>query len=397
MHSYDHSSKLRWLAVAAALAIALLAFAACAPATPAAPADSAAGGEATTAATAEAAAETATVTATEEAAAEATAEATATAAEEATAAPTEDIGVEAAEQESADATAAPTEENAATAEATAAPAEETTATAEATAAPAEEAAAGGVAMIGDAKRGGYIFAATTGCGCHFNKDLKAPAGGMKFEGPFGVVYASNITSDPETGIGSWTDQEIVDALRLGKGHGGAQLFPIMPYMAWSAMSDQDAYDLVAALRTLPPVKNAVPKTELKNPVPPFTPAKAPPAVAPTTGVERGEYLVALGQCNNCHTPKTEAGAPDTTRLLAGAVIGEDIAPNLTPDESAGLGAFSDDEIVHFLMTGEYDDGSTVKGPMKRIVENGTSKLTEDDVRAIVAYIRSIPAVAEKPQ
>ncbi len=391
MHSYEHSSKLRWLAVAAALAIALLVFAACAPATPAAPS---AGSEATAAATTEAAAETATVTATEEAAAEATGEATAAAEEEATAAATEDIAVEAAEQESAEATAAPAEEGAATAEATAAPAEET---AEATAAPAEEGAAGGVAMIGDPQRGGYIFAATTGCGCHFNRDLNAPAGGMKFEGPFGVVYASNITSDPETGIGSWTDQEIVDALRLGKAHGGTQLFPIMPYMAWSAMSDQDAYDLVAALRTLPPVKNAVPKTELKNPVPPFTPAKAPPAVAPTTGVERGEYLVALGQCNNCHTPKTEAGAPDTTRLLAGAVMGEDIAPNLTPDESAGLGAFSDDEIVHFLMTGEYDDGSTVKGPMKRIVENGTSKLTEDDVRAIVAYLRSIPAVAEKPQ
>ena len=325
MHSYDHSSKLRWLTVAAALAIALLVFAACAPAAPSA------GSQATAAATEEAAAETATMTATEEAAAEATA----TAAEEATAAPTEDVAVEAAEQETAEATAAPAEETTATAEAAGA-------TAEATAAPAEEAAqegaAGGVAMIGDAKRGGYIFAATTGCGCHFNRDLKAPAGGMKFEGPFGVVYAPNITSDPETGIGSMTDQEIVDALRLGKGHSGAQLFPIMPYMAWSAMSDQDAYDLVAALRTLPPVKNAVPKTELKNPVPPFTPATAPPAVAPTTGVERGAYLVALGQCNNCHTPKTDAGAPDTTRLLAGAVIGEDIAPNLTPDESAGLGS-----------------------------------------------------------
>ena len=226
---------------------------------------------------------------------------------------------EAVEQEAAEATT----------DATAAPAEETTATAEATAAPTEESTqagtAAGVAMIGDPKRGGYIFAATTGCGCHFNKDLKAPAGGMKFEGPFGVVYASNITSDPETGIGNWTDEQIVDALRLGKRHGGRQLFPIMPYIAWSGMSDQDAYDMAAALKTLPPVKNEVPKSELKNPVPPFTPAKAPPAVAPTTGVERGEYLVALGQCNNCHTPKNDAGAPDTTRLLAGAVMmGDDI-------------------------------------------------------------------------
>ena len=379
MHSYDHSSKLRWLAVAAALAIALLVFAACAPAAPAAPA---AGSQATAAATEEAAAETATVTATEEA----TEEATATAEEEATAAPTEEATAEATEESSTEATA----------ESTAAPAEE------ATAAPAEEAtqeaAAGGVAMIGDPQRGGYIFATTTGCGCHFNRDLQAPAGGMKFEGPFGVVYAPNITSDPETGIGDWTEEQIVDALRLGKTPDGRQLHPIMPYIAWSGMSDQDAYDLAAALKTLPPVKNEVPKTELTNPVAPFTPAAAPPAVAPTTGVERGAYLVALGQCNNCHTPKNEQGAPDTTRLLAGAVMmGDDIAPNLTPDEGAGLGAFSDDEIVHFLMTGEYDDGSTVKGPMKRIVENGTSKLTEDDVRSIVAYLRSIPAVAEKPQ
>jgi mono/diheme cytochrome c family protein len=133
-------------------------------------------------------------------------------------------------------------------------------------------------------------------------------------------------------------------------------------------------------------------------VPPFAPAAAPPAVAPTSGAERGEYLVALGQCNNCHTPKTDTGAPDTTRLLAGAVMmSDDIAPNLTPDESAGLGGLPDDDIVHFLMTGEYDDGSTVEGPMERVIQNGTSKLTEDDVRAIVAYLRSIPAVAEKPQ
>lgn len=171
----------------------------------------------------------------------------------------------------------------------------------------------------------------------------------------------------------------------------------MPYLDWSAMSDQDAFDMAAALRTLPPVKNAVPATELASDVPPFTPAKAPPAVAPTEGVERGAYLVALGRCNGCHTPKTETGAPDTTRLLSGAAVMDEIAPNLTPDESAGLGAISDENIVHFLMTGEYDDGSTVEGPMKRIVEDGTSKLTEDDVRAIVAYLRSIPPIADQPE
>lgn len=367
MHSNDHSPKLRWLAVAAVLTIALLVFAACATTTPAAPAAEQATSEATAEATAAAAEETATEEATEEPAETATEEATEETAEE------------------------PTEE------ATAAPEEE--ATAAATEEPAQEgAAAGGAAMIGDPKRGGYIFAVTTGCGCHFNQDLNAPAGGMKFEGPFGVVYARNITSDPETGIGSWTDQQIVDALRLGKTPYDHQLFPIMPYHAWSAMSDQDVYDLVAALRTLPPVKNEVPPAELNNPVPPFTPEEAPPAVAPTAGVARGAYLVTLGQCNNCHTPKTDTGAPDTTRPLSGAVLGEDTtAPNLTPDESAGLGGIPDDDIVHFLMTGDYGDGTTAKDPMKRVIENGTSKLTEDDVRAIVAYLRSIPPVAAPPQ
>jgi mono/diheme cytochrome c family protein len=357
MHSNDHLSKVRWPAVTAALVSGLLVLAACAPMTPAG----------------------SPATATEEVASEATAEtgtagATEAAAEEETATATEEVA------------------EGATAEATEEPMEE------ATEEPGEEAGtAGSVATIGDPARGGYIFATTTGCGCHFNRDLSAPAGGNKFEGPFGVVYAPNITSDPETGIGNWTDEEIVDALRLGHKPDGTQLHPIMPYMDWSVMADQDAYDLVAALRTLPPVANEVPENELANPVPPFTFVSAPAATAPTDGIERGEYLVALARCNNCHTPRTDDGRRDTTRLLAGAAVMDDIAPNLTPDESAGLGGIPDDDIVHFLMTGEYDDGSTVEGPMEQVIMNGTSKLTEEDVRAIVAYLRSIPPVAEQPQ
>jgi mono/diheme cytochrome c family protein len=365
MHANDHLSKFRWPAVAAALATGLLVLAACAPMTPAAPPAAA-----TEEATGEATAETGAAEATEAAAEEESATAT----EEATEEPTEEAAEEAAEGATAEATEEPTEE------------------------PVEEGGtAGSVATIGDPTRGGYIFATTTGCGCHFNRDLSAPAGGNKFEGPFGVVYAPNITSDPETGIGNWTDEEIVNALRLGHAPDGKQLHPIMPYRDWSVMADQDAYDLVAALRTLPPVANEVPENELANPVPPFTPVSAPAATAPTEGVERGEYLVALARCNGCHTPRTETGAPDTTRLLAGATVMDDIAPNLTPDESAGLGGIPDDDIVHFLMTGEYDDGSVVEGPMERVIENGTSKLTEEDVRAIVAYLRSIPPVAEQPQ
>ncbi|MFQ5595443.1 MAG: hypothetical protein ACE5HA_14950 [Anaerolineae bacterium] len=102
----------------------------------------------------------------------------------------------------------------------------------------------------------------------------------------------------------------MDAFRLGRRPDGRQLSPMMPYMAFGGMSDQDAQDLVAYLRTVEPVKNAVPPTELAAPMPPFEPPVSPPAVAPTEGVARGEYLVnAVAACGVCHTPGTPTGLP----------------------------------------------------------------------------------------
>lgn len=258
----------------------------------------------------------------------------------------------------------------------------------ATEAPAEE-----VAMVGDPERGGYIFAMTTGCGCHFNRDLGAPAGGNKFEGPFGVIYVPNITSDPETGIGNWSETDIVNALRLGVRPDGSQLHPIMPYMAWSALSDQDAHDLAAALKMVPPVVNAVPASALASPPAAFTPANPPPATAPTEGVERGEYIVAIAKCGSCHTPRGENGAPDVNRLLAGAALQDTIAPNLTPHESSNLSFLTEEQVASFLLTGIYDDGTPVEGPMKDIIDNSTSRLTDADALAIAQYLKSLPPVA----
>ena len=250
-------------------------------------------------------------------------------------------------------------------------------------------------MLGDPERGGYIFAITTGCGCHFNQDLGAPAGGNKFEGPFGVVYAPNITSDPETGIGNWSETDIVNALRLGVRPDGSQLHPIMPYMAMSNLADQDAYDLAAALKQLPPVVNAVPADELTTPPAPFTPAQTPPAVAPTDGAERGAYIVSVANCSRCHTPRGADGAPDLSRFLSGAPLQDTIAPNLTPDESSNLSVMTEAQIANFLGTGVYEDGTPVEGPMKRIIDNGTSKLSETDRLAIAQYLKSLPPVASE--
>ena len=287
---------------------------------------------------------------------------------------------------------APADLAAATETATAAPAAATEAAAEEA---ATEVAAEEVAMLGDPERGGYIFAMTTGCGCHFNRDLGAPAGGNKFEGPFGVVYAPNITSDPETGIGTWSESDIVNALRLGVRPDGSQLHPIMPYMAYSALSDQDAYDLAAALKMVPPVVNQVPASELASAPAAFAPANLPPAVAPAEGAERGAYIVAVANCGRCHTPRGENGAPDMNRFLAGAPLQDTIAPNLTPHESSNISFATEEQIASFLLTGIYDDGTPVEGPMKGIIDNGTSRLTEADALAIAHYLKSLPPVASE--
>jgi mono/diheme cytochrome c family protein len=304
---------------------------------------------------------------------------------------------EPAEEPTEEPTEEPAEEAEATAEPTEEPAEEAEATAEPTEEPGEEAAEGESSVLsGAAERGAYVLTMTRGCGCHMNRDLGGPAGGNPFEGPFGKVFSRNISQDVETGIGGWSDEEIANALRLGQRPDGTQLHPIMPYRAWSALSDQDVMDLVAFLRTWDAIPNEVPARELTTEPAPFEPATPPPAEAPTEPVARGQYIATLARCGDCHTPRNDDGSFDTARLLAGAPVQDTYAANLTPDEATGLGAVADEDIAHFLMTGEFEDGSMVDGPMAQVVTNVTSKLTEEDVNAIVAFLRSIPAVENSP-
>jgi mono/diheme cytochrome c family protein/polyisoprenoid-binding protein YceI len=228
----------------------------------------------------------------------------------------------------------------------------------------------------------------------FNRDLAAPAGGNKFEGPFGVLYTPNITSDLETGIGAWSETDIVNALRLGVRPDGSQLHPIMPYMAFSNLSDQDAYDLAAALKMASPVSNEAPASELVAAPAPFTPANAPPTTAPTEGAERGAYIVAVANCGRCHTPRGENGAPDPARFLAGAQLEDTVAPNLTPHESSNISFLTEEQIANFLLTGIYDDGTSVELPMKTIIDNGTSaalrRPTRWRLRSISRACRRLP-------
>lgn len=251
-------------------------------------------------------------------------------------------------------------------------------------------------MKGDPTRGAYLFAAAAGCGCHIT-DKGFLAGGQEFDlGPAGKVYSRNITSDPDTGIGKWTEKDIVTVLHTGKTPSGELLFPVMPYYTYSGMADQDAYDLAAFIKTAPAVKNAVPKDQLNIPVPPFNPPAAP-ATAPTDGVARGEYLVKnVADCSGCHTPSDAQGNPDFSKFLAGAPIEGELSANITPDKETGIGNWTEEQIANLLKTGQRPDGSSVKGLMAQVVAGGFSKLTDADRLAIAAYLKTVPAVHNVP-
>jgi mono/diheme cytochrome c family protein len=259
-------------------------------------------------------------------------------------------------------------------------------------------------------RGKYVFGATGGCGCHTEKDRPVNSGGRKYEGPFGTVYSSNITPDKQTGIGDWTDEQIITAIRLGRRPNGDRLIPVHPYTVFNGMAAEDLRALVAFLRSLPAVNR--PNTPKKITVPlfesvflpawlaAFAPRETPPASAPTSGVARGEYLVrAVAHCGECHTPRGVTYATDNSRFLGGSQKGPegDPVPNITPDKDTGL-SWSEDEIAEYLETGNKPDGDVAGGLMSEVIEGtaaGYKHLTKQDRLAIAKYLKTIPAVRNK--
>ena len=256
-------------------------------------------------------------------------------------------------------------------------------------------------MKGDPKAGAYIAAITGGCGCHLNRDLGGLAGGNTFTVTDGFVYAPNITPDKDTGIGNWTEAQIAKALTTGVAEEGGktvQLHPVMPYKTLSALSQQEALDVGAYLLSLKPLSNQVKARELKSEPAPFTPAAAAPATAPTDPVARGKEIVTITNCNGCHTPKNKDGSPMDDMMLAGAPLrGSEVAANITPDEETGIGKWTEDQIAEFMRTGKEPDGKQIEGAMAQQIDRRFSKLTEEDAKAIAAFLKSIPAVKNEPK
>lgn len=258
-------------------------------------------------------------------------------------------------------------------------------------------------------KGRYVFAAAGGCGCHtLRPDGPLNAGGRKYTGPFGVVYSTNITADRETGIGAWTDQQIVDSMRRGVRPDGERLLPIMPYPIFASMAEEDMRALVAYLRTLAPVKKPNTPRQIRIPLfeSVFLPAwlkvytgpAEPPKTAPTSGLERGRYLVeSVAHCGECHTPRGITMAVDRSRYLAGTEDGPEgaVVPNITPDRRTGIGRWSEDDIADFLKTGLKPNGDNVQGLMEQVIKGspvGYKDLTDGDRLAIAAYLKTVPAI-----
>ena len=263
-------------------------------------------------------------------------------------------------------------------------------------------------------RGKYIFGAAAGCGCHtLPKGGALNAGGRKYDGPFGTVYASNITPDPSNGIGKWTDAQVVTAIRSGRRPNGERLIPVHPYTVFNGMAEQDLQDVVAYLRSVPPVNQPVPAKKITVPMfesvflpawlATFAPRETPPPSAPTSGVGRGEYLTrAVTHCGECHTPRTMTMATDNSRYLSGAAKGKgpegSAVPNITPDRETGIANWSEEQIADYLETGNRPDGDVAGGLMAEVIQGssaGYKDLTKADRLAIAKYLKSISPIKNK--
>jgi mono/diheme cytochrome c family protein len=251
-------------------------------------------------------------------------------------------------------------------------------------------------------RGRHLVEVTGACGnCHTPMGPQGPlpgrtlAGGTVFDEPPFRAVASNITQDRETGIGAWSDAQIARAIREGIRPDGRIIGPPMPIGLYRGLSDADLAAMVAFLRTVAPVRNAVEASVYRMPLPPsYGPPVANVAAPADTPVARGAYLAGpVAHCIECHTPMLPNGQSDFTRTGAGGMEfrgpwGVSVARNITP-HADGLGAWSDAEIIRAVTEGVSRDGRPLAPPMAYAAYAG---MTAQERADLVAYLRALPPV-----
>ena len=264
------------------------------------------------------------------------------------------------------------------------------------------------ARAADPVRGAYLARAADCASCHTaGPSAPALAGGLRLNTPMGAIISSNITPDPEFGIGRYTLAQFSDAMRRGIRADGSRLYPAMPYASFARLTDADIADLFSYLKTqVAPVHIRPPPTRLPFPFNQrwglavwdalFVPS-GPFVARPTRSAEwnRGAYLVqTLGHCGACHTPRgllyQEKGYDEgSDHYLAGAALDHWYAPDLGGNRLHGMGRRSAADLVAILRTG-HGAGATVYGPMVDVVKQSTSGMTEADLAAIAVYLKSLP-------
>jgi mono/diheme cytochrome c family protein len=259
------------------------------------------------------------------------------------------------------------------------------------------------------ERGRYLVQGPVGCGnCHtprgtdgqFLPDMEL-AGGMVFdEAPAFKAIAPNITPDPETGMGNWTDAQLILAIREGKRPDGRLIGPPMPVPLYRDLADSDIKAIIAYLRTVKPVKHPVEKSAYNIPLPLAygPPVGAVPDVPRDDKVAYGAYIAGpLAHCVECHTPHDAKGMPIMDKLFAGGFPlngpwGTTISTNLTPDAETGIGTWSDAEIKQAITHGVRKDGTRLAPPMGF---SFYANISEQDLDAIVAFLHTLKPIANR--
>jgi mono/diheme cytochrome c family protein len=264
-------------------------------------------------------------------------------------------------------------------------------------------------------RGKYLTEGPAHCfHCHTEHDLSDPAypivqakkgAGWGMPVPeLGRVYSRNITSDPDTGLGNWTDDEIARAIQEGVSRDGTALFPVMPYPVFAELDEEDVASIVVYLRTLPPVRNEVPRSEYVFPLnfivntipePLREPSRSHPASTPA---ERGAYLADMAGCHGCHSPIDQQGTPLPGMDFGGGAVFHDpgqggrevFSMNITPDAS-GIAHYESDLFIQVIREGRLPGRELNHIMPFEFFRN----MTDEDLGDIFAYLQTLAPVQHR--
>jgi cytochrome c553 len=272
------------------------------------------------------------------------------------------------------------------------------------------------------ERGEYLTHHVAACmDCHSKRDFtkfSGPivpgtdgGGGFLFDEKLGLpgkVYGKNITSDNETGIGTWTDDEVLRAITQGISKNGDTLFPLMPYPNYNRLAKEDLMSIIAYIRTLKPIRNKVPPRQLMMPIAMAYPG---PMLQPSVDknvrppesekVQYGQYMTTMADCGTCHSPLTPQG-PDLKRMFAGGYAFDMgtfkvNSSNITPDSATGIGSWTEAQFLHkFTQYREEKNYNFNPGKDNTVMPlSFMSGMKDDDLKAIYAYLRSVPPATNK--